>query len=64
MLNTKICDLTAMATENEIMSEICMDDNFELDEFMIKDDDVQAFNTKSIDLFMLKNDELDDFNLF
>ena len=35
-----------------------------LDEFTIKNDDVQAFNTKSVDLFMLKNDELDDFKFF
>ena len=31
-----------------------MDDNFELDEFTIKVDDVQAFSTEAVDLFMLK----------
>ena len=35
-----------------------------LDEFTIKDDDVQAFNAKSVHLFMLKDDELDDFKFF
>ena len=64
MLNTKICDPTITATENEIVSEICMDDNFELDEFTIKDDEVQAFNTKSIYFDLLRDDELDDFNFF
>ena len=64
MLNTNICNPTATATENEIVSEICVDDNFELEEFTITDDDVEAFNTKSIYLFMLKDDESDDFNFF
>ena len=64
MLNTTICDPTATAAENEIVSEICTDDNFDLDEFTIKDDDVQAFNTKSIDFDLLKDDESDDFNFF
>ena len=64
MLNTNICNPTATAAENEIMSEIGVDDNFELDEFTITDDDVQAFNTKSVDLFTLKDDESDDFNFF
>ena len=64
MLNTNVCNPTATAAENEIVSEICVDDNFKLDEFTITDDDVQAFNTKSVDLFMLKDDESDDFNFF
>ena len=62
MLNTKICGSTITAAENEIVSEICTDDNFELDEFTIKDDN--AFNTKSIDFDLLKGDESDDFNFF
>ena len=31
-----------------------MDDNFELDEFTIKVDDVQVFSTKAVGLSMLK----------
>ena len=51
MLNTKICNHTVTAADNETISEIYTDGN----------DDVHAFNTKSIDFDLLKDDESDDF---
>ena len=60
MLNTQICDPTTTVADNKITTKVSTEGKFVLDEFVIKDNDVHAFNRKSVDFDLLKDDGSSD----